>query len=248
METSGNYLLGAGRTWGHDLWRVVVMGVAVILIATGCGSPDDAVLPNDGPAPPFSRAAALSFVRKALTAGETAVASKAFTLTLTDREVTSFLNIRTELTQELQDVGIDQLDQLAGLEGLSSEEINLDAWLSLLGENREGNPPLLARLRLGLKEPRVYFKGDGQVIARGELALLRWSVPVRLVVAPRAVSGEMVLDFVEGQIGRVKLPEIIFDLLGKGIAEALLAGQAYAEITEISVGQGTFTLSGRYNK
>lgn len=58
----------------------------------------------------------------------------------------------------------------------------------------------------------------------------------------------MALDFVAGQIGTARLPEIVFDLLGKGIAEALPAGQAYAEITEISVGQGTFTLSGRYNK
>lgn len=230
----------------------VLLGLLALLVLGGCAGDQTAVLPDDGPPPPVSRAAALSFVRKALTAGQTAVDTQAFTLTVTDSEVTSFLNIRTELTREMQDLGIDQLDQIEGLEGLAGEDINLDAWVSLLGNNEDGNRRLLPRLRLGLQDPRVTFRGNGpdsrRVIARGELAFLRWRLPVRLVVAPHATSGEMVLDFVEGQVGRIKLPEFVFDLLGKGIAEALLAGQAYAEITQITVQKGAFTISGRYNK
>jgi hypothetical protein len=53
---------------------------------------------------------------------------------------------------------------------------------------------------------------------------------------------------VEGQIGRVNLPEPVFDLLGKGVAQALLAGQEYAEITQIRVSAGTLTISGRRNQ
>ena len=71
---------------------------------------------------------------------------------------------------------------------------------------------------------------------------------MRLVIAPSASNGELVLDFVDGQIGRVRMPEFIFDLIGKGLAEVLLAGQAYAEITQIQVGSGTLTISGRYNR
>jgi hypothetical protein len=88
-------------------------------------------------------------------------------------------------------------------------------------------------------------KGAG---GRGEPAFLRWRLPVRVVVAPHAASGEMTLDFVEGQVGRFGLPEIVFDLLGKGIAKALLGGQAYAEIMRISVQTGALTISGRYNR
>ncbi|MBN1250128.1 MAG: hypothetical protein JXC32_20860 [Anaerolineae bacterium] len=229
------------------------MLVATLLVLSGCGSNQAPTLPNDGPAPAFSRAAALRFVQKALTAGQTAVEDQAFTLTLTDAEVTSFLNIRTELTREMRELGMNQLDQLEGLEGLTGEgfpveNINPDAWVGLLGGDDEEGQGLLPRLRLGLKDPRVHFRENGHVVGRGDLAFLRWRLPVRLVVAPHATSGEMVLDFVEGQAGRLKLPEFVFDLLGKGIAEALLAGQAYAEITQIRVGMGTFTISGRYNR
>jgi len=50
---------------------------------------------------------------------------------------------------------------------------------------------------------------------------------------------------VEGQLGPLPVPALIFDMLGRGIAAALMAGQEVAEITEIRVAAGTFTLSGR---
>ncbi len=226
------------------LWPILMLLAALLL--TGCGGnrASEPVLPDDGPAPASSREAALSFVRKALTAGQSAVEGGAFTLTITDSEVTSFLNIQRDLMGELGDVGIDNLGQIEGLEGLGGEEgINVDAWRDLLQQRDEGGP-----LRPRLREARVHFKANGDVIARGEFALLRWRFPARFVVAPEASEGEMVLDFVEGQIGRVNLPEPVFDLLGKGVAQALLAGQEYAEITQIRVSAGTLTISGRRNQ
>ena len=71
--------------------------------------------------------------------------------------------------------------------------------------------------------------------------------PLRLVVAPRARDGEMALDFVEGNLGPVELPEKLFDIIGKGLVKVILAGQDWAEIHEITVG-GTLTLRGRYNQ
>jgi hypothetical protein len=203
-------------------------------------------LPDDGPAPPISRAAALSFVQKALTAGQSAAVSQAITLVLTDAEVTSFLGIRAELTRDLEKVGIEQIGQIEGLEELGGGDLNIEAWQGLFGTDGQPRERLVPRVRIGLREPQVYFKADGRVIARGYLALLKWRVPVRVVVAPRALEGEMELDFVEGQIGAVKAPEFVFDLLGKGIAEALLAGQAYAQITQIQVEAGALTIIGRY--
>lgn len=225
------------------IWRVLF--ILTVLLLTGCGGnrASEPVLPDDGPAPTTSRSAALAFVRKALTAGQSAVEGGVFTLTITDSEVTSFLNIRRDLMGELGGVGIDNLGQIEGLEGLGEDGINIDAWRDLLQQRDEGSP-----LRPRLREARVNFKANGDVVARGEFALLRWRFPARFVVAPEASEGEMVLDFVEGQIGRVNLPEPVFDLLGKGVARALLAGQEYAEITQISVGAGTLTISGRRNQ
>jgi len=230
----------AGKT---KIWAVAFIASALLL--TGCGGNrgSEPVLPDDGPAPATSRATALSFVRKALTAGQNAVEGGAFTLTITDSEVTSFLNIRRDLMGELGGVGMDNLGQIEGLEGLGEEGINIDAWRDLLQQRDEGGP-----LRPRLREARVHFKANGDVVARGEFALLRWRFPARFVVAPEASEGEMVLDFVEGQIGRVNLPEPVFDLLGKGVAQALLAGQEYAEISQIRVSAGTLTISGRRNQ
>jgi len=69
--------------------------------------------------------------------------------------------------------------------------------------------------------------------------------PLRLVVAPRARDGEMVLDFVEGNLGPVDLPEGLLDVIGKGLVKVILAGQDWAEIT---IGEGTLTLRGRYHQ
>ncbi|MCD6286980.1 MAG: hypothetical protein J7M39_13805 [Anaerolineae bacterium] len=230
--------------------RLISILVSIFLVVAGCTGSDGQAreLPNDGPAPPTSRAAALSFVRKALTAGQSAAENQSITLVLTDAEVTSFLGLRAELTRDLEKVGIEQIGQVEGLEELGSGDLSIEAWRGLFGTDGQPRERLIPRLRIGLREPQVYFKADGRIIARGYLALLKWRMPVRAVVTPRAVEGEMELDFVEGQIGKVKAPEFLFDLLGKGIAEALLAGQAYAEITQIHVQAGTLTISGRYNR
>jgi hypothetical protein len=232
--------------------RRVALGLIAGVLLTGCAMTGDisgrgTPLPDDGPTPVISRTAALGFVRKVLTTGQGIAETQGFSLTVTDAEVTSFLNIRRELTQELRSVGLDQLGQFDELQGLVGDDINIDAWQELIGsESGSGSGGVLARLRFGLRNPRVYFRSSGQIVARGELAFLRWRQPVRFVIAPHATSGEMVLDFVEGQVGPLTVPEVIFDLLGKGIAEVLLLGQDYAEITQIAVTQGTLTISGRY--
>jgi len=223
------------------------LGLLLALMLAGCAAAESE-FPDDGPAPPVSRDAALSFVRKALTAGKSAADTKTLLLTVTDAEVTSFLRIRAELTRELQAAGSAQLDRIEGLEDLGIGDINLDVWRDLIGTGDDAGPRFLPQLRLGLYDPQVHFVADGRIIARGVLAVLTWERPVRLVIAPSASNGELVLDFVDGQIGRVRMPEFIFDLIGKGLAEVLLAGQAYAEITQIQVGSGTLTISGRYNR
>jgi hypothetical protein len=101
-------------------------------------------------------------------------------------------------------------------------------------------------LRLAVQEPQVYFKDNGHVVVRGYARVRDFRQPVRVVVAPHASRGELELDFVEGKLGPLPLPESLFDVIGKGLSTIILAGQDYAEIQEITVGEGRLTVRGRY--
>jgi hypothetical protein len=65
-------------------------------------------------------------------------------------------------------------------------------------------------------------------------------------MAPRAAAGELVLDFVEGTLGPLSVPEGIVDLVGKGLSRLILAGNDYVEVSKIEVADGSLTLSGQY--
>jgi hypothetical protein len=246
--------------------RWLMAFVALTFILTGCGPANEAraALPDDGPDPAVSGEAALRFIRKSAAAGQQLADQNTFTLVLTEAEVTSFLNVRAEVVRQMQTQGLaqvqglDELNQLedfeslAGLEGLGDlgvEGVDVDLLRRLfLGSDRmDGRGGLRDRLglRFGLRRPSVRFRADGQVIARGTLTLLRWAWPVRFVLAPHAADGELSFDFVEGQVGSLPVPGLLFDLLGRGVAAALMAGQDVAQITQIRVEAGTFTLSGR---
>jgi len=212
------------------------LAVVAVLLLSGC----QAELPNDGPAPVTSQAAARQFVEKAIAAGQGAANSGELTLVITQEEVNSFLTIGTEIMSQLQTAPTEGLSQLEGIEELAR-------WQELLEQlERVPNVQLpTEKLRLAIEDPRVYFQGNGQVVARGHVGLLGLRLPIRVVVAPRASQGELALDFVEGQVGAVPMPEIVFDYVGKGLSEAILMGQDYAQVTRISVGAGTLTVSGR---
>jgi hypothetical protein len=209
-------------------------------------------LPDDGPAIATSPAAARQFVEKVTVAGRSGAQTGQLTLTVTEQEVTSFLQIGSQLREQLQAAGnvehLEDLAQLDSLEGLHGIE-GLEQWQQL-ARQREGLPriPLSdLSLRLGLHQPEVRFLASGGIVVRGEAKLLWWRQPFRVVVAPRASDGELVLDFVEGRIGPLPLPEWLFDLIGVGLARAILIGQDYAAITRIAVADGTLTFSGRYH-
>jgi hypothetical protein len=234
----------------RTVWLLVAAALAGLLL-TGCADLDGALeaeLPHDGPPPTTSAASAGRFLEKAAIAGEGAAGTGRFTLTVTDEEVTSFLSIGSILRRQLGALPLEDFGQIADIPEL--EGIDPDNWQELLGERDQlltlGDDG--ARLRLTIVDPSVYFLGNGQIIVRGSAQFLILRVPARVVTAPRASQGELVLDFVEGQLGPVAMPEIIFDYLGKGLVQALLAGREYAEITEIRVGDGVLTITGRWTR
>jgi hypothetical protein len=229
---------------------LLVAAIIAALLLGSCAASGgllEAKLPDDGLPPATSAASAGRFVQKLTTAGEGAANTGRFTLTITDQEVTSFLNVSSILRQQAGSLPIEDLGQIQDIPEL--EGIDLGQWQELLGQ-QDRLPSLGAnglRLRLVIEKPGVYFLEDGRMIVRGNARFLVVSLPVRVVAAPRASRGELVLDFVEGQLGPVPMPEILFDYLGKGLARALLAGREYAEITEIRVTDGVLTVSGRWN-
>lgn len=234
-------------------YRVVLLGAATLaaMLLTSCAGSGllEADLPNDGPLPPTSTAAARRFAEKAVAAGENVGGAGYFTLSLTEEEVTSFLNIGVVLLQRFQSVPLESLEQLEGIPELEGID-ELGKWQELLNQ-RERLPDLgdgRLRLRLRIEEPAVYFRGNGHVIVRGSIRFLIVNLPVRIVAAPRASRGDIVLDFIEGQLGPAPMPEFVFDYLGKQLSRAIMAGREYGEITEIRVGDGVLTISGRRNQ
>lgn len=219
-----------------------IAGMIAVLILSGC-QPE---LPDDGAAPVTSAASARRFVEKALAAGQLAAETGRFELTVTEGEVTSFLNIGVLLLRQSQRLPLEDLDQIQDVPGL--EGVDIGQWQELL-EQRERLPGGDRRrflLRLTVHDALVRFRSNGHMVVRGDVRLLILRLPVRVVAAPRASEGELVLDFVEGQVAAVPMPELIFDLLGRGLSSAILLGQDYAQVTEITIGPGTLTVRGRY--
>jgi hypothetical protein len=237
--------------------RKIVMTVAIVamFVLTGCQltrcGPSE--LPDDGPPIATSQEAARQFMERITDAGLNGSKTGQFTLTVTQEEVTSFLEIGSKLADQLQSVknleNLEDLADLTDLEGIEGIE-GLDKWQQIL-RRRKGLPKIRLpslNLRLSIEEPEVRFQANGHIIVRGYGRLLMLRLPLRVVLAPRADDGELVFDFVEGNLGRFKLPEGILDLIGKGLAQAILLGQDYGRISQIDVRDGVLTLSGSYDK
>jgi len=238
--------------------------VSIVLLSTGCalGKHGAASLPDDGPIIPVSQEAAVSFAKKTLAGTSETQGGGTIRFTVTQEEVTSALAVGARWASYSQ--GGPLFEGVPGLEGvLDGQEVEqlLDSQGSdvLQGSDvppqiidlldnlreREGSGINLPDIRLKLEEPQVYFKGDGRIILRGYGRLLRWRLPVRMVIAPSAAQGELILDFVEGQIGKFPMPKFLFDPLGDLLARVLLSGRKFAQISELTVREGVMTFSGR---
>lgn len=223
-----------------------------------------AELPDECPEIAVTQEAAISFVNKILVSGQGAVEAKRTRITITQEELTSFVAIGALLAeqaqelqnlQNLQNLSPEQTEQLRALENMQGME-RLQTLKEFSEQQREsgdvggpgGLPVPDLSLRLTLEEPQICFKESGQIAVEGYASVRDRRQPVRLIVAPRASQGELVLDFVEGDLGPVPLPESLFDIIGTGLARTILAGQEYAEISEITVGGGRLTIAGRLNR
>ena len=241
----------------HPVPRAALLLVPALLLAlllTACQQPGflQSDLPDDGPPIATSQAAAVRFVEKVTAAGENAVETKRLSLTISEVELTSFLSVGAELAEQLRAHEVQNLADLERLQGSAElgEIEGLQEWMGLL-RGREGSPGLGLldlSLRVRIREPQVHFQSNGHIVIRGYAEVLGQRQALRLVLAPRASQGELVLDFVEGTLGPVAVPEQLIDQIGEGLARLVMAGDQYVEIRQILVDDGTITISGRYRQ
>lgn len=240
----------------------VVFVPAILFAGCALNSGESAGLPDDGPPVPVSQDAAVRFAQKTMGATAQTESGDVMRFTVTQEEATSALWIGSLLfssSREKPDFqGIPALEGIKDvqdlnkiLESQSNDVLDgseippqiLDLLRNLNKERGEGLD--IPDIRLKLEDPQVYFKGNGRIILRGVGHFLRWRLSMRVVIAPRASRGELVLDFVEGQIGSLPMPEFVFDPMGSLLSRVLLSGREYAEIIELKVEAGTLTFAGR---
>lgn len=243
-----------GRRRRRRLLRRFGFGlIIVVLSVTTCSfgvDPSTLTASWGDPVPATTEDAARVMTRGA-EAVRSAAGSGAVRLVLTEAEATSALSL-----------GMMLPDLMWASERIPREEIlearDLEALRERIREEADARREELAeelgflqrmlvkadpRIRTG--DVQVRFEETGEVVLAGYVQAWRFRQPGLLVLAPRASGGELELDFVSGRLGRVPLPELVFDWLGRGIASAILLGREHAEVSELSVGDGTLTFVGR---
>ena len=234
--------------WKRLLWVGLIVGLLVLLLLWLSAG---AALPDDGDPIEESTTAAVGFIEKITTAGGGAVGSRRVNLVVSDVELTSFLRIGSQLARQLEGEGPTSIEDLASQRDEIFDEIpGGDAIRDILAQRDRlsGVPDIDEtdfKLRFEIRDPEVRFRADGSAVIRGSGKFLFLTVPARVVVAPRVEAGTLVFDFVEGQLGRVGLPESIVDRAGEALVSLILAGQNYAAITDIRITEGTLRLRAR---
>jgi hypothetical protein len=231
-------------------FRFLVLALLALFVLAGCDS--RTVLGNgsalDEPVE-TSAQAARAFVDKVVAASDAGAAGDEVTLTVTQEEVSSFLDLASEVARLAAAQGADSVSDLERLDPAT------------LPEGAEDLPELLAALRaegdLGdeslpdlalwsrIAEPRVRFAAGGQMIVTGDVDLLGLRQPVRMVVVPRPEGDKVFLTFVEGSIGPLPVPDWLAGEVVANVDALLLLGQDFAAIRDVTVAEGELSVTGR---
>ncbi len=229
---------------------VFLFGVLIVALSvTTCswGVDPASMTAEYGDPVPATKDAANRLVTRAGDAIRGAPSSRRLRITVTEEEATSALSLGMlfpEVMRVMETIPADELEGIETVEGMrerlrQQEEIDL--------RNRTFGQRIVGffdpRLKTG--DTQVRFTADGEIVVGGYVQAWRWKQPALIVVAPRATSGKLELDFVRGQLGRLPAPEWAFDKLGDLLSSLILLGQDYAEISELSVTEGRMTFVGR---
>ena len=230
-----------GRKLVVFLIGVLIAGLSVVTCSAGV---DLASLTAEyGEPVPATREAARRFLVRSGKALQRASSSGRLRLTVSETEATSALSLglaipelmramETMPPEEIQ--GIDDVDKLREvLRQREAEGRESRGWRERIAA------ALDPRLRTG--DVQVRFTGDGEIVVAAYVQAWRWQQPALVVFAPHARSGELELDFVRGQLGRLPAPVWAFDRLGGLVSSLILLGRDYAEISNLTVEDGRLT-------
>ena len=231
-------------------FRFLVLALLAVFVMAGCagGTVRGNGQPEDEPVA-TSPEAARSFVEKVMVTGEEGADGDEVTLTVTQEEISSFLDLASRVARQAAAQGVDSVSDL--------EQMDPEA----LPEGAEDLPELLAELRAQgyvpdmelpdlefwsrIYEPRVRFDSNGQMVVTGDVDLLGFRQPVRIVAVPRPEGDKVFLTFVEGNIGPLPVPAWLADQLITNTDALLLMGQDYADISDVTVNEGELSVTGR---
>jgi len=261
VRSIGSVLVGAtfGRLFrsgraGTRRLRALVIGVVIAslsLVTCSWGVDPGSLTASYGPPILASTAAAERLLARSAAAVRSLPETRTLRLSASDVEATSALSLgmmMPELIRATQRMSPAELRGATDLENLrerlrAKEAEAREAELRSQSFARRFLARLDPQIRTG--DVQVRFKASGQIVVAGYVQAWRFRQPAMFVVAPHARSGELSMDFVEGRLGRVPAPEFAFDLLGDLLSSLILLGQDYAEISELTVGDGTLHFVGR---
>jgi len=203
----------------------------------------------DEPVVETSPEAARALVEKVVATGEEGADGDEVTLTLTQEEVSSFLDVASSVAHVAAAQGADSLSDLERMDPDTLPEGAGDLPELLAVLRAEGNLPDVQLPDLEywsrIYDPRVRFEADGEMVLTGNVDLLGFRQPVRIVAVPRREGGSVFLAFVEGRIGPLPVPSWLADQLVSNVDALLLLGQDYAAISNVTVTEGELSVTGR---
>lgn len=245
--------LGGARRRRRILRR---FGLGVLIVVSSVATCSFGVDPSTltasyGDPVPSSTQDAARVLARGAEALQTAPESGRVRVTLTEEEATSALSLGLmlpELMMVAERIPPEEIHEAPDLEALRERvwreaDLQREVMAADQGFARRMLIKLDPKIRTG--DIQVRFEASGEVVLAGYVQAWAFRQPGIFVVAPEARDGELALDFVSGRLGRVPLPELVFDWLGGLMASAVLFGREHAEISELSVGDGTLTFEGR---
>jgi hypothetical protein len=256
----GRMVLARMRRWlrrlrprGKLLRRFGFGALIVLLSVTTCsfGVDTTALTADWGEPIPATTEDARRVLTRGVDVIQRAPETGAVRLTVTESEATSALSMGLMMSDLMLVAGRIPQEEIQQAPDLEAMRVRIWEESDRMRDEIAANSPLAQRILLKL-DPRirtgniqVRFEPTGEVVVAGYVQAWRFRQPGIFVVAPSASEGEMVLDFVSGRLGRLPVPETLFDWVGGMVARGILLGQGYAEVSEISVGDGTLTFAAR---
>jgi hypothetical protein len=225
---------------------LLLIGVVVVVLSVAtcsAGVDLESLTAEYGEPAPATTNAARQFIERTTAAVQNASTNRRFRITISEGEATSVLSLglmTPELMRAMETMSAEEIQQANDIEGLrailrerdASARENRTLWQRFAG---------LFDPRLRTGDVQVQFTGNGEIVVAGYVQAWRWQVPALVVFAPRARSGELELDFVQGKLGRLPAPAGAFNMLGGLVASLLLQGRDYAELSNITVEEGRLT-------